>query len=106
MIQRVESSMKGVFSGRYTAEVADPVILFVIGMWVNRLLALHRWLLPTFNTLRLCIHLKISPPEGYLCGYLYLYWQSIGMMQYWKEFDHWTPLPMIRINPILSLGNS
>jgi hypothetical protein len=58
MIQRVESSMKGVFSGRYIAEVADPVILFVICMRVNRLLTLHRWLLPTFNTLRLRIHLQ------------------------------------------------
>jgi hypothetical protein len=79
--------MKGVFSGRYTAEMADPVILFAIGMRVNRLLAVHRWLLPTFNTLRLWIHLKTSPPEGYLYGYLYLYWRGIGMMQYWKNFD-------------------
>jgi hypothetical protein len=106
MIQRVESSMKGVFSGRYTAEVAAPIILFALGMRVNRLPALHGWLSPTFKTLRLCIHLKISPPEGYLCGYLYLYWRSKGILQYWKDFDHWKPLPMIRINPILSLGNN
>ena len=50
--------MKGVFSGGYTAEMADPVNLFALGMRVNRLLASRRWLLLTFNTLRMRIHLK------------------------------------------------
>ncbi len=50
--------MKGVFSGRYTAEMADPVNLFALGMRVNRLLALRRWLLLTFNILRMRIHLQ------------------------------------------------
>lgn len=78
--------MKDIFPGRYTAEFKDTIIVFVIGMRVNRLFALHKWLLPTFNTLRLWIHVKTNPPKGYLYGYLYLYCRGIGMMQYWHDF--------------------
>lgn len=59
MIQRVESSMKGVFSGRYTAEVADPVILFVMGM--RGIGIMQYW--KGFDLLEAFAHDKNQPPS-------------------------------------------
>lgn len=36
--------MSKVFPGRYTAEIDKPFIVFLIGMRVNRLLAVRKWL--------------------------------------------------------------
>lgn len=36
--------MSAPFRGRYTAQLEGPVVVFIIGMRVNRLWAAHRWL--------------------------------------------------------------
>jgi hypothetical protein len=36
--------MSKVFPGRYTAEIDKPFIVFLIGMRVNRLFAVRKWL--------------------------------------------------------------
>jgi hypothetical protein len=35
--------MSTVFRGRYTAQLNGPFVVFLIGMRVNRLRAVHRW---------------------------------------------------------------
>jgi len=36
--------MSTLFPGRFTAQVEGPFVVFIVGMPVNRLLALGRWL--------------------------------------------------------------
>lgn len=79
--------MSTIFPGRYTASATQPLVLFAIGMRINRLHAIHRWLRPTINTVRLWRHMQWVRPKGYLGGYLYLYWRGVGMTQYWQDFD-------------------
>lgn len=79
--------MPQVFPGRYTAQANDGVTVFAIGMRINRIVAVHRWLRPTVNTVRLWWHIQHHHPPGYLHGYLYVYWRGVGMMQYWKDFE-------------------
>ena len=79
--------MNEIFSGRYTAHTDDPVVVFAIGMRINRLWAIHRWLRPTLNTVRMWWHMQRRRPAGYLNGYLFVYQRGVGMMQYWQDFD-------------------
>jgi Domain of unknown function (DUF4188) len=36
--------MSNVFPGRYTAEIDEPFVVFLIGMRVNRIFAVRKWL--------------------------------------------------------------
>jgi hypothetical protein len=76
-----------VFPGRYTARVDRPVVVFAIGMRLNRPHAVHRWARPMTNTVRMWWHVQRRRPSGYLGGYLFVYWCGVGMMQYWEDVD-------------------
>jgi Domain of unknown function (DUF4188) len=79
--------MVKVFPGRYTAAASDGLVVFAIGMRINRLFAVHRWLRPTINTVRMWRYMQRRRPPGYLNGYVYVYWRGVGMMQYWQDFE-------------------
>jgi hypothetical protein len=36
--------MSSVFRGRHTAQIEGPFVVFIIGMRINRLWAVHKWL--------------------------------------------------------------
>jgi hypothetical protein len=36
--------MSSVFRGRHTAQIEGPFVVFIIGMRINRLWAVHQWL--------------------------------------------------------------
>ena len=75
------------FPGRYTARADPGTVVFGIGMRINRLWAVHRWLRPTINTVRMWWYMQHDRPEGYRTGYLYVYWRGVGMTQYWRDFE-------------------
>jgi hypothetical protein len=76
-----------ILQGRVTARSDKPVIVFAIGMRVNRLYAIHKWFRPTVNTFRMWWYMQHQRPKGYLSGYLFLYSRGAGMMQYWESFE-------------------
>jgi hypothetical protein len=76
-----------IFAGRYTAHADRPVVVFAIGMRINSLHRVHKWLRPTINTIRMWRYIQSRRPEGYLGGYLFVYWRGLGMLQYWRDFD-------------------
>ena len=80
--------MAKVHPGRYTARVDRPLVVFAIGMRLNRPSAIHRWLRPMMNTVRMWRHVQRRRPARYLGGYLFVYWCGIGMIQYWEDIDH------------------
>ena len=79
--------MGEIYDGRFCARIDGPFVVFTIGMRINRLLAIHRWLKPAWNTYKMVGHLANDPPDGYLGGELFFYWRGIGMIQYWRDFD-------------------
>jgi len=60
--------MAQVIPGRFTAQIDGPFVVFIIGMRVNRLTALRRWV-PTFLAMpRMLAELSGHPETGYLGG--------------------------------------
>lgn len=78
---------KQVIAGRHHADVQGEVVVFPIGMKINRWWAIHRWFTPMINTIRLWRHVQFVRPDGYLSGYLFFYARGVGMMQYWRDFE-------------------
>ena len=79
--------MGEIFGGRFCARIEGPFVVFLIGMRINRLSAIHRWPKPAWNTYKMVGHMAKEPPDGYLGGELFFYWRGIGMIQYWRDFD-------------------
>ncbi|MCU0514172.1 MAG: DUF4188 domain-containing protein [Anaerolineae bacterium] len=76
-----------IMPGRYTAITDEPFVVFLIGMRLNRLLAVRRWL-PVFNAMGgMLSTLHQHPEKGYLGGEFYLYWRGVALVQYWRSFE-------------------
>lgn len=79
--------MAQVIAGRYTAQTDEPFVVFLIGMRVNKLLAVRKWL-PTAAAMGPMLRTLYARPEkGFLGGRTMLSWRGITMMQYWRSFE-------------------
>jgi Domain of unknown function (DUF4188) len=76
------------FAGRWTARMEDDFVVFLIGMRVNRVTALRRWL-PVFTAMpRMLRHLERDPASGLLAYHLALAGpRSPIVVQYWRSFE-------------------
>ena len=79
--------MSKVFRGRYTAQIEGPFVVFIIGMRVNRLLAVHKWLPVAAAMGPMIRHLLANPDSGLLHAQSYAYWRGIALVQYWRSFE-------------------
>lgn len=77
-----------VFPGRYTAQSDEPFVVFLIGMRINRLLAVRSWTRVVTAMPRMIAELKRNPELGLLHAEFLLYWRGIAVLQYWRSFDH------------------
>ena len=58
--------MTEIFNGRYTARTDKPLVLFLIGIRLNKLWAVHKWL-PVFIAMpRMLAELDRKPEAGLL----------------------------------------
>jgi hypothetical protein len=81
------STVSAIFRGRFTAEIEGPFVVFIIGMRVNRLLAVHKWL-PVARAMGPMIEqLRAQPELGLLHAQTYLYWRGVAFVQYWRTFE-------------------
>jgi len=80
--------MGKVFSGRYTAQAEGPFVVFPIGMRINRLFALRRWTQVAAAMPPMIAELERNPALGLLHAEFFVYWRGLGVLQYWKSFDH------------------
>jgi hypothetical protein len=79
--------MPEIFAERYTARTDKPVVLFLIGMRINKLWAVQKWL-PVFAAMpRMLAELAKKPEAGLLSSRLYLSGRVIFVQQYWASFD-------------------
>ncbi|HEU5457624.1 MAG TPA: DUF4188 domain-containing protein [Terracidiphilus sp.] len=79
--------MAQIFPGRYTALSDEPFVVFLIGMRVNRLLAVRRWTQVATAMGPMLAELKKSPDLGLLHAETFFYWRGIGLIQYWRSFE-------------------
>ena len=79
--------MAKVFPGRFTAQYDEPFVVFLIGMRVNRIYDL-RWLRVARAMPPMLAELKRTPDLGLLHFEPFLYWRGVGILQYWRSFDH------------------
>ena len=79
--------MSPVFPGRYTTSMTGSFVVFLIGLRVNRLRAVRRWL-PVLNAMGPMLReLQANPSLGFLSAVPSLYWRGAMLTQYWRSFD-------------------
>ena len=79
--------MAKVFPGRFTAQYDEPFVVFLIGMRVNRIYDL-RWLSVARAMPPMLAELRRTPDLGLLHFEPFLYWRGVGILRYWRSFDH------------------
>ena len=79
--------MATVFPGRFTAQLDQPIVVFLIGMRINRLRSVRKWL-PVFREMAPMLRILLQHPDkGFLHFELFLRWRTILLVQYWRSFD-------------------
>jgi len=76
-----------IFPGRYTAQTDTPVVLFVIGMRINRLWDARKWWPVATAMPRMLAELSRKPDCGFLSARTYLSGRVITTVQYWRGFE-------------------
>lgn len=76
-----------VIAGRYTASVEEPFVVFLIGMRVNKPLAVRKWLTTAMAMGPMLRDLYQHPEKGFLGGHSFLSNRGVTQVQYWRSFE-------------------
>ncbi len=77
----------GVVPGRFTAQMDGPFVVFLIGMRINRPLAVGKWL-PTMRAMGPMLReLYRHPQKGFLGAEFFLYRWGPAVLQNWRSFE-------------------
>lgn len=80
-------SASQLFPGRFTAQTDRPVVLFLIGMRINRLMAIGKWWPVAMAMPRMLAELRARPEAGMLFDRAYISGRMAFVQQYWRSFD-------------------
>lgn len=72
---------------RVTANIEDDFVVFLIGMRINKLWKVHKWLPVALAMPRMIKELKKNKDMGFL-GAEQWFGRTTIMVQYWKSFEH------------------
>src|SRR5699024_9952174 len=77
---------KRIFTGRYTTENDEDLVVFMIGMRINRWFAIHKWL-PVFTAMPPMIKELYTHKDelGFLSMENYFGVRTTVMIQYWRS---------------------
>jgi hypothetical protein len=79
--------MTPALAGRVTARFEGEVVVFLIGMRINRLWKIHKWLPVARAMPRMLRELTKDPASG-LLGFESWVGNPTVTLQYWRSFDH------------------
>jgi len=79
--------MAKVIADRLTAQVEGEVVVFLIGMRINRIWKIHKWLPVALAMPRMLRELKAIPDSGFLGAESWIGKTTIAL-QYWRSFEH------------------
>ncbi len=80
--------MAKVFAGRYAATIEGPFVVFLIGMRVNQLWALHKWVPVARAMPPMLKELMANKESGFLYAEFMMSWRGVATVQYWRSFEH------------------
>ena len=79
--------MAKIFPGRMTHRREGELVVFMIGMRVNRFFAFRKWV-PTAMAMNPMLRtLSQHPEKGFLGMQTFLNWRGVTVLQYWRSFD-------------------
>src|SRR5258708_14899124 len=79
--------MPQVLAERVTASIDRDIVVFLIGMRINRLWKIHKWLPVALAMPRMVRELYADPSSGFLGAHAWFGITTV-MLQYWRSFDH------------------
>ncbi len=82
--------MSKVIPGRFTAEINESFVVFLIGMRINNIWAIDKWL-PTASAMGPMLNVLTKYPEKGFLGqesFYRLFLPEVVLMTYWKSFEH------------------
>ena len=79
--------MAKIFPGRYTARIEGPFAVFLIGMRINQLWAVHKWVPVAAAMPPMLAMLRKHPAKGMLGVEQWWRWREVMTVQYWRSFD-------------------
>jgi len=79
--------MAQVIPGRFTARRDEPFVVFLIGMRINRPLAVGKWLPTARAMMPMLRELYRHPEKGFLGGEFFFYGRGPALVQYWRSFE-------------------
>ncbi|WP_236077758.1 DUF4188 domain-containing protein [Rhodococcus sp. P1Y] len=79
--------MSAVQPGRYTAQMDEDFVVFIIGMRINKLRKVHKWFGPFAAMPRMLRELRTHPDKGLLGARMSIGGRTITVVQYWRSFD-------------------
>jgi hypothetical protein len=79
--------MGAIHKGRFAGQIEGDFVIFLIGMRINRLLAVHKWLPVSRAMPRMLKELFRQPELGLLHAEMYLSGRTVMVVQYWRSFD-------------------
>ena len=80
--------MSTVIAGRQTAFLDEDVVVFLIGMRINRWRSFRSWMPPFRAMPKMLAELAREPDLGLLHGQSFWSGRVIGYVQYWRSFEH------------------
>lgn len=76
-----------IFPGRYTAQLSQDFVVFLIGMRINNLWAFRKWF-PVAQAMPGMVQTLMEHPEkGFLHAENFFSWPTTLMLSYWRSFE-------------------
>jgi hypothetical protein len=79
--------MSKIFAGRFTAQMDGPFVVFIIGMRINRLWAVNKWLPVARAMGPMTKQLMTHKELGLMHAQPFIYWRGVAFVQYWRSFE-------------------
>ncbi len=76
-----------VHKGRFAAKMDGDFVVFLIGMRVNHIFLIHKWLPVAFAMPRMLRELVEQPHLGLLHAQTSVSGRTISVVQYWRSYD-------------------
>lgn len=79
--------MSKVISGRFTADIEGPFVVFIIGMRVNKFFAFRKWIATAMAMGPMIRTLYEHPEKGFLGAQTFFNLRGVVTIQYWRSFE-------------------
>ena len=79
--------MPTLYPGRYTTQIEGPFVVFLIGMRINRFLAINKWLPVARSMPPMLQELAANKESGFLHAEFAIQWPGVTTIQYWRNFE-------------------